>query len=171
MALCSHVVEAAGVRSSERRRAWADSSKRASVPDAELRPRVVDALLTTGSCPADPRRLRWAVAVWPEEPGLTPALTSSATSPSSTRSPRRLARRRLARRRHARRRHARRRLRLACAAPPAPRCLCRDACAATPAPRRLTPRCRARRCLARLRLRRQTGRGQPARQLSREQSV
>ena len=68
------------------------------------------------------------------------AYPSTATSPSSTRSPRRLARRRLARRRHARRRHARRRLRLACAAPPAPRCLCRDACAATPAPRRLTPR-------------------------------
>ena len=30
MALRSHVVEAAGVRYSERRRAWADSSKRAS---------------------------------------------------------------------------------------------------------------------------------------------
>jgi hypothetical protein len=31
---------AAGVRSSERRRAWADSSKRASVPDAEPPPRA-----------------------------------------------------------------------------------------------------------------------------------
>jgi len=48
MALRSHVVEAAGVRYSERRRAWADSSKRASEPDVEPRPRVVDALLTTG---------------------------------------------------------------------------------------------------------------------------
>jgi hypothetical protein len=38
MALRSHVVEAAGVRSSERRRAWDDSSKRASEPDAEPRP-------------------------------------------------------------------------------------------------------------------------------------
>jgi len=47
---------------------------------------------------------------------------------------------------------AQRRLRLACAAPPAPRCLCRDACAAPPAPQRLTPRRRARRRLARLRL-------------------
>ena len=35
MALRSHVVEAAGVRTSERRRAWADSSKLASEPDAE----------------------------------------------------------------------------------------------------------------------------------------
>ena len=35
MALRSDVVKAAGVRSSERRRAWADSSKRASEPDAE----------------------------------------------------------------------------------------------------------------------------------------
>ena len=36
-------------------------SKRASEPDAEPRPRGVDALLATGSCPADPtltRRLR-----------------------------------------------------------------------------------------------------------------
>jgi hypothetical protein len=52
MALCSHVVEAAGVRSSERRRAWADSSKRASVPDAEPRASEInggpDALLPTG---------------------------------------------------------------------------------------------------------------------------
>jgi hypothetical protein len=48
------------------------------------------------------------------------------TSPSSTRSPRRLARRRLARRRHARRRHARRRLR-SCAALPLPRRLRCDA--------------------------------------------
>ena len=40
MALRSDVVEAAGVRSSERRRAWADSSKRASEPDAEPRPRA-----------------------------------------------------------------------------------------------------------------------------------
>jgi len=39
MALRSHVVEAAGARYSERRRvAWADSSKRASEPDAEPRP-------------------------------------------------------------------------------------------------------------------------------------
>jgi len=44
MALRSHVVEAAGVRSSERRRSWADSSKST----------VVDALLATGSCLADP---------------------------------------------------------------------------------------------------------------------
>ena len=48
-----------------------------------------------------------AVAVWPEEPGLTPAPTLlRRRHSSSTRSPRRLARRRLARRRHARRRHA-----------------------------------------------------------------
>jgi hypothetical protein len=40
MALRSHVVEAAGVRSSDCRRAWADSSKRASVPDAEPPPRA-----------------------------------------------------------------------------------------------------------------------------------
>ena len=40
MALRSDVVEAAGVRSSERRRAWADSSKRASEPDAEPPPRA-----------------------------------------------------------------------------------------------------------------------------------
>ena len=69
MALCSHVVEAAGVRSSERRRAWADSSKRAGVPDAEPRTSeitVADALLPTGPVsltrldPATPTR---AVAV------------------------------------------------------------------------------------------------------------
>ena len=35
LALHSDVVEAAGVRSSERRRSWADSSKRASEPDTE----------------------------------------------------------------------------------------------------------------------------------------
>ena len=36
-AALARVVEAAGARPSERRRAWADSSKRASVPDAEKR--------------------------------------------------------------------------------------------------------------------------------------
>ena len=41
IALRSYVVEAAGVRSSERRRrAWAGSSKRASEPNAEPRPRA-----------------------------------------------------------------------------------------------------------------------------------
>ena len=78
MALRSHVVEvqAAGVRYSERRRAWADSSKRASEPDAEPRPR---ARWSTHYSPRAhvplTRRLRRAVAVWPEEPGLTPAPT------------------------------------------------------------------------------------------------
>ena len=64
------------VRYSERRRAWADSSKRASEPDAEPRPRA------RWSTHYSPRthvpltwRLRRAVAVWPEEPGLTPAPT------------------------------------------------------------------------------------------------
>jgi hypothetical protein len=111
MALRSDVVEAAGARSSERRRAWGDSSKRASEPDAEPPPR---ARWSTRYSPRTyvplTRRLRRAVAVCPEEPGLTrlrpPSHPSSATSPSSTRSPRRLARRRLARRHHARRRHA-----------------------------------------------------------------
>ena len=76
MALRSHVVEAAGVRSSERRRAWADSSKRASLPDAEPPP---SARWSTHYSPRAPvsltRRLRRAVAVWPEEPRLTPAPT------------------------------------------------------------------------------------------------
>ena len=76
MALRSDVVEAAGVRSSERRRAWADSSKRASEPDAEPPPR---ARWSTHFSPRTyvslTRRLRPAVAVWPEEPGLTPAPT------------------------------------------------------------------------------------------------
>jgi hypothetical protein len=71
MALRSDVVEAAGVRSSERRRAWADSSKRANEPDAEPPPRVVDALLATGSGLADPATPTGCVAVRPEEPGLT----------------------------------------------------------------------------------------------------
>ena len=99
MAMRSDVVEAAGVRSSERRRSWADSSKRASEPDAEPPP---------GSCLADPATPTGSVAVWPEEPGLTPAhtLLRRRHAPSSSRSPRRLARRRLARRRHAGRRHA-----------------------------------------------------------------
>ena len=87
------------------------------------------------------------VAVWPEEPGLTPAPTllrrrhlllhgHRAASPGATS---------LARRRHARRRPARRRLLLACsaacAALPLPRRLRRDACAATPhaAPPRAAP--------------------------------
>jgi hypothetical protein len=76
MVLRSDVVEAAGVRSSERRRAWADSSKRASEPDAEPPPR---ARWSTHYSPRAhvslTRRLRRAVAVWPEEPGLTPAPT------------------------------------------------------------------------------------------------
>jgi hypothetical protein len=83
-AALAHVVEAAGVtvRSSERRRAWADrsarSSKRASVPDAEPPPR---ARWSTHYSPRTyfslTRRLRRTVAVWPEEPGrgLTPAPT------------------------------------------------------------------------------------------------
>jgi len=56
MALRSDVVEAAGVRSSERRRAWADSSKRASEPDAEPRPRArwSTHYSRTDFCPADP---------------------------------------------------------------------------------------------------------------------
>jgi hypothetical protein len=110
------------------------------------------------------RRLRRAVVVWPEEPGLTPAPTllrrrhlllhgHRAASPAGAASPRR---------RHAQRRHARRRLRGAtCAAPPAPSLrsaacaalpLPRRLIAATPAPQRLTPRRRARRRLARLHL-------------------
>jgi hypothetical protein len=142
MALRSHVVEAAGVRPSERRRAWGDSSKRASEPDAEPPPR---ARWSTHYSPRAPvsltRRLRRAVAVWPEEPGLTPAPTLLRRRHLLLHG-HRLARRRHARRRHARRRHAavppaQRRLRLACAAPPAQRCLCRDAYAATPTPRRL----------------------------------
>jgi len=80
MALRSHVVEAAGVRYSEYRRAWADSSKRrqrAAQPDAEPRPR---ARWSTHYSPRThvplTRRLRpRTVAVWPEEPGLTPAPT------------------------------------------------------------------------------------------------
>jgi len=77
MALRSNVVEAAGVRSSERRRAWADKrSKRASEPDAEPPPR---ARWSTHYSPRThvplTRRLRRAVAVWPEEPRLTPAPT------------------------------------------------------------------------------------------------
>ena len=150
MALRSHVVEAAGVRSSERRRAWADSSKRASLPDAEPPP---SARWSTHYSPRAPvsltRRLRRTVAVWPEEPGLTPAPTllrrchlllhgHRAASPGAASlgaAPRAVP---------------------PCAAPPAPS-LRSAACAAlplppTPAPRRLTPRCRARRCLARLRL-------------------
>jgi hypothetical protein len=131
MALRSHVVEAAGVRSSDCRRAWADSSKRASEPDAEPPPRARwSTHLSPRTYVSLTRRLRRAVAVWPEEPGLTTAPT-------------------LLRRRHlllhghraaspgaaslgAATRGA------ACAAPPAPS-LRRDACAATPAPRRLTP--------------------------------
>ena len=78
MALRSHVVEAADVRTSERRRAWADSSKLASEPDAQSRVRehgtVVDALSPRTHVPLT-RRLRRAVAVWPEEPGLTPECT------------------------------------------------------------------------------------------------
>jgi len=102
---------AAGVRYSERRRAWADSSKRASEPDAEPRPR---ARWSTHYSPRThiplTRRPRRAVAVWPEEPRLTPAPTQL------------LRRRHLllhghrARRRLARRRHARRRLRSAACA-------------------------------------------------------
>jgi len=77
------------------------------------------------------RRLRRAVAVWPEEPGLTPAptLLTTAMSPASTRSPRCLARRR----------HPRAAPPCAappCAAPPAPS-LRSAACAALPLPRRL----------------------------------
>ena len=73
MALRSDVVEAAGVRSSERRRAWADSSKRASVLETQSRLREhggQNTLLATGPCLADPARVQRAVAVWPEEPGL-----------------------------------------------------------------------------------------------------
>ena len=62
------------MRYSERRRARADSSKRASEPDAEPRPRA------RWSTHYSPRthvpltwRLRRAVAVWPEGTGLTPA--------------------------------------------------------------------------------------------------
>jgi hypothetical protein len=68
----SHVVEAAGVRSSERRRAWADSSKRASVPDAEPPPRARSTHYSPRAPVSLTRRLRRAVAVRPEEPGLTP---------------------------------------------------------------------------------------------------
>ena len=78
MALRLDVLEAAGARSSERRRAWADSSKRASEPEAEPPPR---ARWSTHFSPRTyvslTRRLRPAVAVWPEEPGLTPAPTPS----------------------------------------------------------------------------------------------
>jgi hypothetical protein len=176
-ALRSRVVEAAGVRSSERRRAWADSSKRASEPDSEPRPRARWSKHYSPRTYAPlTRRLRRAVAVWPEEPGLTPAPTllrrrrlllhgHRAASPGAASlgaAPRGAAMRGAAcaappaptpSRRSPQRRL---RLRLACAAPPAPRCLCRDACAATPhaatpAPRRLTPRRRARRRTARLR--------------------
>jgi len=137
MALRSHVVEAAGVRSSERRRAWADSSKRASLPDAEPPP---SARWSTHYSPRAPvsltRRLRRTVAVWPEEPGLTPAPTllrrrhlllhgHRAASPGAASLG--------AATRGAAMRGA------ACAA--ARRCLCRDACAATP--HAATPRARA----------------------------
>ena len=125
-------------------RALADSSKRASEPDAEPRPRA------RWSTHYSPRthvpltwRLRRAVAVWPEGTGLTPAPAfrrrrhlllhgHRAASPgaASLGAATRAAPPRAAS-------PAQRRLRLACAAPPAPRCLCRAACAAPPAPRRL----------------------------------
>jgi hypothetical protein len=79
---------------------------------------VVDALLATDYTYVPlTRRLRRAVWLCGlKSPGSRlGAHPSTATSPSSTRSPRRLARRRLARRRHARRRHARRRLRTSAA--------------------------------------------------------
>jgi len=99
---------------------------------------VVDALLATVPPVSLTRQLRpdglWLCGL--KSPGsrldaCAHPLLSTATSPSSTRSPHRLDRRRLDRRRHAPRRLS---LRLA----PAQRCL--------------TPRCRARRRLARLRL-------------------
>jgi hypothetical protein len=129
----------------------------ASEPDAEPRPR---ARWSTHYSPRAhvplTRRLRRAVAVWPEEPGLTPA--GPAPTPFygdvtfifyTVTAPHRPAPHRSAPRRApppCAAPSAQRRLRLACAAPPALRCLCRDACAATPAPCR-----RARRRLARLR--------------------
>jgi hypothetical protein len=166
MVLRSHVVEVAGVRSSERRRAWANSSKRRrqrAGRRAASESTVVDALLATGTHVPLNRRLRRAVAVWPEEPGLTPA-------------PALLRRRHLLLHGHAPPRPAPPRsappraappraapppcaappapsLRsAACATPPAPCRFCRAACAAPPAPCRLTPRRRARLRLARLRL-------------------
>ena len=78
MALRLDVVEAAGVRYSERRRAWADSSKRACAPAGRTQSRLRE--WSTHYSPRAhvslTRRLRRAV--WPEEPeepGLTPAPT------------------------------------------------------------------------------------------------
>ena len=127
---------------------------------------VVDALLATVPPVSLTRQLRpdglWLCGL--KSPGsrldaCAHPLLSTATSPSSTRSPHRLARRRLARRRHARRHHAplacasslrsaacaalpaqRRLRRAAFAATPAPRRLRRDACAATPQTRRAAAR-------------------------------
>ena len=70
----------------------------------------------TDLCPADPATPTGCGCVAWRARAHACAHPSSATSPSSKRSPRRLARRRLARRRHARRRHARRRLRSAACA-------------------------------------------------------
>jgi hypothetical protein len=131
MALCSHVVEAAGVRSSERRRAWADSSKRASVPDAEPRTSeitVADALLPTGPVSLT-RRLRrglWLCSL--KTPGLRSRLRPpfygdvtfyfyTVTAPPRPAPPRPAPPRAAPPRAAA---PAQRRLRLACAAPPAP---------------------------------------------------
>jgi hypothetical protein len=57
MALRSHVVEAAHVRYSERRRAWADTqleARQRAGRRAVSESTVVDALLATDLCPADP---------------------------------------------------------------------------------------------------------------------
>ena len=108
------------------------------------------------------RRLRRAVAVWAEEPGLRSRLCPPfygdvaffyTVTASHRPAPPRSAPPRAAPPCAAPPRSAQRRLRLVCAVPPAqrvplPRRLCRDACVAMPAPRRLTPRRRARHRLA-----------------------
>ena len=136
MALRLDVLEAAGARSSERRRAWADSSKRASVPDAEPPPR---ARWSTRFSPRAPvsltRRLRRAVGLWLcglESPGsrLRPSFFGDVTFFYTVTAPPRPAPPRAAPPRAA----------PPCAAPPAPslqRRLRSAAFAATPLPRRL----------------------------------
>jgi len=86
------------------------------------------------------RRLRRAVAVWPEEPGLTPAPTLLRRSHLLLHGHRPRPPPRPAPPRSAPPRARGAAMRGACAAPPAQRRLHRAAFAATPAPRRLTPR-------------------------------
>jgi hypothetical protein len=107
---------------------------------------VVDALLPTGPVSLT-RRLSdgLSVAVWPDEPGLTPAPTLLRRRHLLLHGSHRLARRRLARRRRGAATRGAAMRSAACAAPPAPsaaqrrrrRALRSAACAALPLPRRL----------------------------------